>query len=131
MFKHDFFLVSFPCSGAGTAHTARAPHVRVCCKTIAQRKKLKVTMQGSRTGVIRFMTQDHAQGMIKECNEAGELHVQSGHKFKLSMMTGDEEACIWKTIHANLAKRESDQRGKRGHPGGRNGGGSHAKRSRR
>lgn len=81
--------------------------------------------------MIRFRTQEHAQGLIKECNDAGEFDVESGHKFKLSMITGDEEAAVWKTIHADLAKKESDKRGKRGPPGGRGGGGRHAKRGRR
>eukprot|EP00892_Ulva_mutabilis_P005372 jgi/Ulvmu1/3206/UM015_0247.1 len=85
--------------------------------------------QGTTTGVIRCKEAERAEGLVKECSEGGELQTSSGHKFKLSLITGDEEVDAFSTIYAAAAAR-SNKRPRGGHAG-RGGRGRHAKRGRR
>lgn len=87
-------------------------------------------MQGSSTGVIRFMAKNNAEALLKQGDAAGEIEVEDGKKFKLTLLAGEEEAAVWKRIHGDVAKRDAAKRNKRPIQGGR-GGGRHPKRGRR
>ena len=83
-------------------------------------------MQGTKSGVIRCKDTEHASALMKAGDNSGELEISSGHKLKLTMITGDEEAAVWTKIHAAAAGRTGKRPAR-----GRGGGGRHAKRGRR